>query len=141
MDAPDNRDTTDQYRLGPLEWRVLRSLWARRSAAAVRDLQPEFPDIAYTTVMTTLERLHRKRLLNRTKVGRAFRYVPRLSRREFESERAATAVRAALAGDQSALEPILSCLVDAVGDRDRELLDELETLVKARRAEIEERDS
>lgn len=141
MDASDGRDGADDRRLGPLEWRVLEALWAGQAGAAVRDLQPRFPDIAYTTLLTTLERLHRKQLLNRTKVGRAYRYAPRLNRREFESDRATTAVRAALARDRGALEPILSCLVEAVGDRDRELLDELETLVKARRAELEERDA
>ncbi len=41
--------------LGPLEWRVLDALWARGAAATVRELQPEFSDIAYTTLMTTLD--------------------------------------------------------------------------------------
>ena len=59
-------------RLGPLEWRVLEALWARTTIASVRDLQPEFPDIAYTTLMTTLDRLHRKGVLLREKNGRAF---------------------------------------------------------------------
>ena len=126
---------------GPLEWRVLEALWSRDSAASVRDLQPEFSDIAYTTLMTTLDRLHRKGVLDRTKRSRAFYYIPRLSRPEFESARAATALRVALSQDQAALRPLLSFFVDAVGDRDRDLLDELESLVKARRAEFEDRRS
>jgi predicted transcriptional regulator len=124
--------------LGPLERRVLESLWNRRDGGSVRDLTPDFPDIAYTTLMTTLDRLHRKGMLDRTKRGRAFVYQPRLTRAAFESARAGDAVRLAIerGGDES-LTPLLSYFVEAVGDRDRELLDELEALVRARRAEIE----
>lgn len=124
-------------RLGPLEWRVLEALWARTTIASVRDLQPEFPDIAYTTLMTTLDRLHRKGVLLREKNGRAFLYQPRLTRAQFDSARATAAVRTALEGDGESVGLLLSFLVQAVSDRDLELLDDLEALVRARRAEIE----
>ena len=88
--------TRDTGRLGPLEWRVLEALWSRTTVASVRDLQPEFPEIAYTTLMTTLDRLYRKGVLRREKSGRAFLYQPRLTRAEFESSRATAAVRTAL---------------------------------------------
>jgi predicted transcriptional regulator len=120
--------------LGPLEWRVLQALWSRNQPASVRDLIPDFSDIAYTTLMTTLDRLHRKGVLARDKQGRAFVYRPALSRAEFESARAGDAIRAALSTGGS-LTPLVSTLIDAVGDRDRELLDELESLVLARRAD------
>jgi predicted transcriptional regulator len=125
-------------RLGPLERRVLDALWRRARPASVRDLQPEFADIAYTTLMTTLDRLHRKALLDRVKQGRAFVYQPRLSRHEFQSARAADVLEAALAGDRTDVEPLLSFFVRAVSDRDRELLDELEALVRARRHEMDD---
>ena len=64
-------------RLGPLERRVLEVLWGRDREARVRDLQPSFPEIAYTTLMTTLDRLHRKGVLYRVPEGRAFAYRPR----------------------------------------------------------------
>ena len=126
--------------LGPLEWRVLEALWARETSASVRDLTPQFPEIAYTTLMTTLDRLHRKGMLSREKLGRAFVYRSRTSRAEFESARAGQAVRAALKSGGS-LAPLASYLVDAVGDRDRELLDELESLVASRRSEATTRTS
>ena len=126
-------------RIGPLERRVLEALWARSDAASVRDLQPEFGEIAYTTLMTTLDRLHRKGMLARKKQGRAFFYQPRLTRPEFDSVRAADALKVALEGEGTALVPLLSFFVDAVGDRDQELLDELEALVRARRAALEKR--
>jgi predicted transcriptional regulator len=127
--------------LGPLETRVLEALWARDAPAAVRDLIPGFPDLAYTTLMTTLERLARKGVVDREKHGRAFEYRPRLSRAAFESARAGDAVRRAIARGDGSLAPIASSLVDAVGDRDRELLDELEALVAARRGESRSRRS
>ncbi len=127
--------------LGPLEWRVLEALWSRESAASVRDLRPAFSEIAYTTLMTTLDRLHRKGVLTRIKQGRAFFYTPALSRVDFEAEQAAHVLRAALENGGATLAPLLSCFVDAVGDRDRALLDELEALVRARRAEIEDKRS
>ncbi len=125
--------------LGPLEWRVLESLWNRDTAVSVRELTPAFPEIAYTTLMTTLDRLHRKGVLARMKQGRAFFYQPRLTRPEFESARAATALRTALEGGGAALAPLLSCFVDAVGDRDRAMLDELAMLVRARLAELKDK--
>ncbi len=75
-------------------------------------------------------------MLERAKRGRAFYYRPCLTRPEFESARAADAFRVVLEGDSSAVGPLLSFFVDAVGDRDHELLDELEALVRSRRAEI-----
>jgi len=126
-----------QRRLGPLEWRVLEALWQRPDPASVRDLQPEFTDIAYTTLMTTLDRLHRKGVLSRHKQGRAFFYQPQLTRSAFESARAADALRVAITADGATIGPLLSCFVDAVGERDNALLDELEALVRARRADLE----
>lgn len=134
-----NADAPTPGRLGPLERRVLEALWTRGAEASVRDLQPDFPDIAYTTLMTTLDRLHRKGALVRTKRGRAFYYRPELSRIEFDSARAADALRSALSGKDATLAPLLSFLVDAVGDRDAELLDELESLVRKHRAERDEK--
>ena len=99
----------------------------------MRDLTASFPDIAYTTLMTTLDRLHRKRLLDRDKSGRAFVYRARLSRAEFHSARAADAVRTALSAGPAAAELLLSTLVDTVSERDRSLLDDLESLVRTRR--------
>ena len=108
---------------GPLENRVLEALWARESAASVRDLQPQFPQVAYTTLMTTLDRLYRKGALMRHKAGRAFYYQPVATRPELVSQIA---------------RPIISMFVDTIGERDRALLDELETLVRERRAKLEE---
>ena len=126
---------------GPLEIRVLEALWAYGGPACVRDLQPEFPGVAYTTLMTTLDRLFRKGTLTRIKNGRAFFYRPKSSQQELISELAGSTFATLLPGDADAMRPILSMFVDTVGERDHALLDELEKLVKARRDELKGRPS
>lgn len=126
--------------LGPLERKVLDALWARDAAATVRDLQPAFPTVAYTTLMTTMDRLHRKGVLAREKAGRAFVYRPQQSRAAFDSHRATHALLAAVERGGGAPEPVLSCFVEALGSHDEQLLDRLEALVRARRADREPRD-
>lgn len=124
---------------GPLEIKVLEALWARDAPACVRDLRPQFEFVAYTTLMTTLDRLFRKGTLARVKSGRAFYYRPKSSQQELISELAGSAFATLLPGDAAAVRPILSMFVDTVGDRDHALLDELEALVKARRDELKGR--
>jgi predicted transcriptional regulator len=121
---------------GTLELRVLEALWARGAEATVRDVLDAFPSAAYTTVMTTMERLHRKGVLERRKDGRAFLYRPVSSREEMESGIVARAVGSLLASDSA--QPILSCLVDEVSRHDERLLDELERLVREKRRRQQE---
>lgn len=131
---------------GPLEVRVLEALWARGTAACVRDLQPGFPGVAYTTLMTTLDRLFRKGTLSRHKSGRAFYYQPKATQEQLISDLVGSALATMLLvpggpgrpGDNSAVMPILSMFVDTVSQRDGALLDELEALVRARRAALKD---
>ena len=119
--------------LGKLEREVMDEAW-RRGQVSVRDVHEHFDGrVAYTTLMTTLDRLYKKRLLDRTKSGRAFLYAPRVSAAELEQGIAEDVIDALLGG---AAEPVLACIVDAVGERDRELLDELERLVREKRKEL-----
>lgn len=125
----------DHLELGPLELKVLGVLWARGRATTVRHLQPSFPQLAYTTVMTTLDRLYRKGILRRFRLGRAFGYEPRCSRAALFGRMVSGQVTDLLAacGDSRAL---LSTLVHAVGHADAQLLDELEALVRAERQRL-----
>lgn len=125
---------------GPLEIKVLEALWARETPACVRDLQPQFAGVAYTTLMTTLDRLFRKGALARVKSGRAFYYTPTSSQQALISKLAGSTLATLLPGDAESVRPILSMFVDTVGDRDEALLDDLEQLVKARRDELKRRD-
>lgn len=70
-------------RLGELERKVMDILWAEGpEEATVREVAAALPDYAYTTVLTVLDRLHRKGLVARSRDGRAFRYVALTSREE-----------------------------------------------------------
>lgn len=66
--------------LGPLEQRVMRTAWTQEIAQpfTVRDMQSRMPELAYTTVMTTLRRLADKGLLRADGSGnsRAYEYAP-----------------------------------------------------------------
>jgi hypothetical protein len=46
----------ERLELGPLELKVLEVLRQRKRASTVRSVQPSFPRLAYTTLMTTLDR-------------------------------------------------------------------------------------
>ncbi len=121
--------------LGKLERQVLDEAW-RRKELSVRDVYMAFGEsIAYTTLMTTLDRLYKKLLLHRRKDGRAFLYSPAVSREEFEHGIREDVIDG-LFGGADTVEPILACIVDAVSEHDRELLDELDRLVKEKKREL-----
>lgn len=69
-------------KLGELERAVMEVLWGRADAATVRDVHAALADsrdIAYTTVMTVLDRLAKKGVVSRRLEGRAWLYVPEYS--------------------------------------------------------------
>ena len=124
--------------LGTLEQRTMEIVW-ERGEVTVRDVLGVVGDaVAYTTVMTTLDRLFKKGLLRRRKAGRAFAYEAVVTRADLEQVLAAGLVDRVLRVEQAPL-PALSTLVDAVGDRDRALLDDLERLVREKRRALDER--
>jgi predicted transcriptional regulator len=122
--------------LGPLETSVMRVLWLRGESAVRQVLDRLERPLAYTTVMTTLDRLFKKGLLERRKAERAFLYSPRLSRREWERRMADELVAGFLAGPSPSRERLLSCFVDAVGQHDEALLEELEKKIRSKRREL-----
>jgi predicted transcriptional regulator len=95
--------------------------------------------IAYTTIMTTLDRLYRKGLLERRKEGRAFLYSSKFTMGELERGVAEDVIGSLLDTNRGPVEPVLACIVDAVSDRDRQFLDDLERLVRDKRRELESR--
>jgi predicted transcriptional regulator len=125
--------------LGPLEQRLLEEVW-RRGTVTVRELIDDGAfEIAYTTVMTTLDRLYKKQVLNRAAEGRAFRYSARVSREELQRTAAEEAIRQLLGSGATSSLP-LSYLVEAVTEHDTELLDELQQLVEKKRCELRGRE-
>lgn len=118
---------------GELEGAVLAALWAADAPLVPADVQKAVGgDLAYTTVMTILVRLHDKGLIEREKTGRAYAYRPVVA----ETDVVAEQVRRLLerGHDRAA---VLQGLVEGLGPGDEQLLRELlakaDTARKARR--------
>lgn len=116
--------------LGALESEVMEAVWLLDDEVRVRDVHARLHRLAYTTVMTTMDRLYKKGLLERRKDGRAFVYSARATRRQLAFDAGAGLLRGLV---DSEGEPALSFLVDAVTDGDRALLDRLERLVREKK--------
>ena len=126
--------------LGELEREVMGLVW-RDGEVSVREASQALGgDRAYTTVMTTLDRLFKKGLVTRRKCGRAFLYSPRVTREEFERGLAVDVLEG-LFSRAGETEPLLACIVEAVSERDRGLLDDLDRLVKMKKRELGRKES
>jgi predicted transcriptional regulator len=106
---------------GALEGEVLAALWAADEALTPAEVQARMGgDLAYTTVMTALARLHEKGALKREKVGRAFAYTPLLDRPGI----AAARMRELLEAGEDR-EAVLARFVGTLSAEEEELLAEL----------------
>lgn len=131
-----------QTAFGALEREVLQILWTEGNLA-VRDVQARLRrPAAYTTVMTTLDRLFKKGVLSRVQSGRAFVYVAALNREELQALIASRVLAGLIQGRGGATVPVLSNLVDTVGSQDggADLLRTLEAMVREKRRRLEKSD-
>ncbi len=126
-----------ESRLGALEREVMAVVWKAGEINVREACERLDASVAYTTVMTTMDRLFKKGLLGRSKIGRAFMYNATATRGELEGAVATELVQGLLQRDGGEALPILSSLVDAVSDRDRALLDDLERLIRQKRRATE----
>lgn len=126
---------------GTLERDVMNVLWTEGDLA-VRDVQARLArPIAYTTVMTTLDRLFKKDVLVRRPSGRAFRYSAALTREKIQAQIAGNVLAGLLRSRDTAALPALSNLVDSMSVQDggADLLETLETLVRDKRRELKKK--
>lgn len=124
------RSPTSLPTLGPLESRLMEQLWLS-SPATVREVCDELgTDLAYTTVMTTLDRLYKKGLLARVKVLAAFVYQPTMTRSEYQQRIVEDTMAPFLA---DAPGPVLAAFVNAAATLDVTNLARLEHLIAERR--------
>lgn len=122
--------------LHDLEAAVMDVVWAEPGAElSVRDVVRAMRserDPAYTTVMTTMDRLAKRELLVRRKEGRAWLYQAAMERPDF----LALVARQTLDGLPKGARPsALQWLVDEVSAADADELDYLAGLIEKRRAE------
>jgi predicted transcriptional regulator len=134
------RESNDPLRaaLGNLEREVMEVVW-RTDDTTVKQVQSALRrEVAYTTVMTTLDRLFKKGFVGRSRAGRAFVYRAILTRAQTETAVARGLMSGIFAGPSAM--PILSNLVDAVGSEEggADLLDALEQMVREKRRRIEQ---
>src|SRR5271165_5329325 len=116
--------------LGPLETQVMEVLWAR-GECTVREVVRELNrSIAYTTVMTTLDRLFRKNLVSRRMRDRAYIYSPRVTCQEWKDQVARDVVAKLLAGPEASRGALVACLLEAVRQKDAQLLREIEKIMR-----------
>ena len=121
---------------GHLEREVMDVVWRGDNPVNVRDVQQQLSrPAAYTTVMTTLDRLFKKGFVARVRKGRAFLYTAAHTRDQVEAAVAAGLLTGFLEENGRA-RPILSYLVDVVAAQDTALLDELEQLVRRKRRDV-----
>src|SRR5580704_11799067 len=105
---------------GDLEAVIMHMVWDRHRPVTVRELFDELRqerEIAYTTVMSTMDNLHRKGWLARAKDGKAYRYTATASREEYS----ARLMQEALAGGGDT-EAVLSHFVAQMGGQESEVL-------------------
>ncbi|AKU96251.1 Transcriptional regulator, MecI family [Labilithrix luteola] len=120
-------------RLGELEIEVLELVWSARKVD-VREAHRRLGEprgITSNTVQSALERLFRKGLLERERIGHAYQYSAALSRDEFRARAAAQAV-GELHGAQA--DGVLAAFVEMAAKADRANLDRLEAIISAARA-------
>ena len=105
---------------GDLEVVIMHMVWDRHRPVTVRELFDDLRqerEIAYTTVMSTMDNLHRKGWLARSKDGKAYRYTATASREEYS----ARLMREALA-DGGDAEAVLAHFVAQMGGPESEAL-------------------
>src|SRR5262245_33149145 len=107
-------------------------VWTHEPVTArdVCDLLTGKRERAYTTIMTTLDRLHRKGLLTREKDGLAWRYAAALSKTELE-KRLANRLASKILTEHG--ETALDAFVEAAANIDEAMLDRLRRLIDRHR--------
>ncbi|MFE5036094.1 BlaI/MecI/CopY family transcriptional regulator [Streptomyces sp. NPDC056683] len=106
---------------GELESGVLAALWAASEPLTARRVQERLPgDLAYTTVLTILSRLHDKGMLVRQRAGRGYAYAPVRDEASDTAQRMHTLLERG-----SDREAVLSRFVSELSAEDEQLLQRL----------------
>ncbi len=116
---------------GDLEAVIMRRVWDHDGPVTVREVFEELQReraIAYTTVMSTMDNLHRKGWLARERDGKAYRYTAVASREEYSARLMSEAM-----AEATDTEAVLSHFVAAMdGEQSEALRAVLERLIGKR---------
>jgi predicted transcriptional regulator len=116
--------------LGELETRLMELLWMESPMSVRVACERVGGGLAYTTIMTTLDRLHKKRLLRRHKDGNAFLYEPAMDRAEYQRRVVEAALTPLM---EHGAAPVLAAFVEVAADLDEANLAQLERLIASHR--------
>ena len=121
--------------LGPLERRVLESIYENGHTTVREIVETENLGRKYNTVMTTVDRLFKKGFLSRKMEGKKYRYSPVESQPEIEKRMAIDIISYVVGSDTDQQLP-LSYLVDQIVSVDPSLLDQLQLLIDNKKREL-----
>ena len=124
--------------LGDLEHRVLEAAWALKRPVTARELFERVArthDVVYITIVTVANRLVRKGILAREKIGDLYHYTATLRKTEFTQRASRHVVQRLVTLGSSA---VAASLVDVLAERDPAQLEELARLVRAKLKEQED---
>ncbi len=133
--TPSSRQTAP-VRLGDLEKAVLDLMWTkgaltvREALTLLNEKVKKQEQYAYTTIMTTMDRLAKKNILAKRLEGRGYSYEPALTKSEFAGRQALLQLENAYGRFGR---PALASFVEAIENVDPALIDQL-------RRELERRD-
>ena len=121
--------------LGALEHDIMDALWTRgvSSGREVFDILKTKRDIALTTVLTVIERLTKKTLIEKIKGDATYIYAPVYSKEEFTRLVSADMLKRIM---RFSTPLAVASFVDVVADTDPKELDRLSELIKAKKKEI-----
>lgn len=115
------REASGRRARGELESDVLAALWAADGPLTAGQVREALPgDLAYTTVLTILSRLHDKEMLVRHREGRGYAYEPVRD----EASHTAQRMRSLLEGG-SDREAVLARFVSELSEQDEHVLQQL----------------
>ena len=115
------REASGRRARGQLESDVLAALWAADGPRTAREVREQLPgDLAYTTVLTILSRLHEKGMLVRHREGRGYAYEPSRD----EASHTAQRMHSLLTGG-SDRQAVLARFVSELSEQDEHVLQQL----------------
>jgi predicted transcriptional regulator len=127
------KDGLPDANLGFLERELMEHVWKLEEASVAVVHEQLGGRLAYTTIMTTLDRLYKKGILQRRKQGRAFYYSVCFSREQFKQGLVKKALNYLLQEHSPETAPLMAYLVETFKEHDARLLDELERMIQQSR--------
>lgn len=125
-----------KLRIPELELKILQHLWDLNDCATVQDVLDNWKglnELRYTTILKKLQIMEKKGLVRHEKAGRAYKYIPLISRKEVIRKSIEDVLRGMFAGSKVAF---VNALFE---DRDltKEEINQLKALIEKKEEELD----